>query len=109
MLESLGAVLRSGGHKVEQVSSGLAALEVIERTSIDLLLTDVVMRGMNGFTLAREAVTRRPRLKVLYFSGFTDFTIGPDNGLKFGKLLHKPLRADDLRREIAQALVAGRS
>jgi CheY-like chemotaxis protein len=105
VLEALCAVLRASGHDVEQAGSGVAALDILERKRIDLLLTDVVMRGLNGFNLARIAVLRRPALKVLYYSGFTEFTIGRE-GQKLGKLLHKPLRADDLRREVAQALAA---
>jgi CheY-like chemotaxis protein len=108
VLEPVCAVLRGAGHKVEQASSGLAALEVLERARIDLLLTDVVMRGLNGFNLARMAVLRQAGLKVLYYSGYSEFTIGADNGVKFGKLLHKPLLPDDLRREVARALVTPR-
>jgi len=106
VLDVLCTVLRSGGHDVEGAASGLAALTLIERQPIDLLLTDVVMRGLNGFNLARMAVLRRPSIKVLYYSGFSEFTIGQDDGPKFGKLLHKPLHPDELRRQVAQALAA---
>jgi CheY-like chemotaxis protein len=106
VLDSMCAVLSSTRHQVERASNGLAALSVIERARIDLLLTDVVMRGMNGFNLARQAVLRRPAIKVLYYSGFSEFTIGQEDGQMFGKLLHKPLRASDLMREIDEALVA---
>ena len=102
VLDALCAVLRGAGYEIEPASGGVAALDVLERKRIDLLLTDVVMRGLNGFNLARIAVQRRPALKVLYYSGFTEFTIGRE-GQKLGKLLHKPLRADDLRREVASA------
>jgi CheY-like chemotaxis protein len=108
VLDSVCAVLRSAGHKVEKAAGGLAALDILDRTRIDLLLTDVVMRGLNGFNLARMAVLRQAELKVLYYSGFSEFTIGADDGVKFGKLLHKPLLPDDLRREVARALVAPR-
>ena len=108
VLEPICAVLRGAGHNVEQASSVLAALEILERSRIDLLLTDVVMRGLNGFNLARMAVLRQAALKVLYYSGYSEFTIGADDGVKFGKLLHKPLLPDDLRHEVARALVAPR-
>jgi CheY-like chemotaxis protein len=100
------AMLSAAGYAVETAGGGLAALEIIKGKRIDLLLTDVVMRGLNGFNLARDAVLCRPAIKVLYYSGFTDFTIGRDVGQTFGKLLHKPLRAADLQREVAQALTA---
>jgi two-component SAPR family response regulator len=103
VLDAVGAVLRGAGHKVETASGGLAALGVLERIRVDLLLTDVVMRGMNGFSLARRAVQRWPALKVLYYSGFTEFTIGRHDTLS-GKFLQKPLESDELRREVTWAL-----
>jgi CheY-like chemotaxis protein len=105
VLDAVCAVLRGAGHRVEAASGGLAALGVLDRVSIDLLLTDVVMRGMNGFNLARRAVQRWPALRVLYYSGFTEFTIGRHEALS-GKFLQKPLESDDLRREVAWALAA---
>jgi CheY-like chemotaxis protein len=106
VLSAVCSMLHAAGYTVEKASDGTAALEIIERKAIDLLLTDVVMRGLNGFNLARMAVRRRPGIKVLYYSGFTEFTIGPDEGAKFGKLLRKPLHPEDLHREVAQALAA---
>jgi two-component SAPR family response regulator len=107
VLDALCAVLRDVGHTVEPAPSALAALSVLERTRIDLLLTDVVMRGMNGFTLARQAVSRWPALKVIYYSGFTEFTIGRHDSLA-GKFLQKPLQSNELRREVNLALASRR-
>jgi DNA-binding NtrC family response regulator len=51
---------------------------------------------------------RRPDLRVLYMSGYTDFErILEDTGPRFGKLLQKPFRPADLGREIETALAAG--
>ena len=108
VLNSMCAVLSSTRHEVERASNGLAALSVIERVRIDLLLTDVVMRGMNGFNLARQAVLRRPAIKILYYSGFSEFTLGHVAGQMLGKLLQKPIRASDLVREVDEALTARR-
>ena len=105
MLDAICAVLRSAGHRVEAASGGLAALGVLDRVRIDLLLTDVVMRGMNGFKLARRALQRWPALRVLYYSGFTEFTIGRHEALP-GKFLQKPLDSGELRREVTWALAA---
>jgi CheY-like chemotaxis protein len=106
VLDAVCIMLSTAGYTVERAGSGLAALEIVERKRIDLLLTDVVMRGLNGFNLARMAVLRRPAIKVLYYSGFSEFTTGQDEGQRFGKLLHKPLLPNDLRREVAVALAA---
>ena len=108
VLDALCAALASTGHTVERASSGLAALEVLDRTpGIELLLTDVVMRGLHGFNLARMAVMRRHDLRVLYFTGNAEMElVRQDTGPKYGKILHKPLRPDELRREVEAALSA---
>jgi CheY-like chemotaxis protein len=104
VLAALATALRSGGHDVDVASGGLAALGIVERSRIDLLLTDVVMRGMNGFKLARQAVQVRPAIKVLYFTGFTEFLVERGDNPMYGKLLSKPLRVDALLDEVGAAL-----
>ena len=100
VLEAVCAVLSGMGHSVDRAPGGLPALEILERKPIDLLLTDVMMPGLHGFNLARMAVLRQPAIKVLYFSGYTEYTIERDEGQKFGKLLHKQLTPDELRHEV---------
>lgn len=55
------------------VNSGFAALEVIGRESIDVLVTDIRMPNMSGLELARQAIALRPELKVVFVSGYADF------------------------------------
>ena len=109
VLAAIGMALRNAGHNVDMATGGLAALSIVERSSIDLLLTDVVMRGMNGFRLARQAVQVRPTLKVLYYTGFTEFLVDRADNPMFGKLLSKPLQIDALLREVDAALDAARA
>ncbi len=108
-LDAFCTVLAEAGHAVERASSGIAALDIIDRKEhLDLLLTDVVMPGLHGFNLARMAVLRRPALKVLYFSGCSEMPLtGQDEGQKFGKLLHKPIEPDELKRAVGEALAHG--
>jgi CheY-like chemotaxis protein len=68
-----------------------------------------VMPGLHGFNLARMAILRRPDLRVLYFTGNAEMeVVQKDAGPKYGRMLHKPLRPDELRREIEEALSAPR-
>jgi CheY-like chemotaxis protein len=93
------SVLEDFGYRVLSAPDGEAALSLLEHdAAVDLLFTDVVMPGINGFEVARRAVARSPRLKVLFASGYaTDLTPA-------GRLLKKPYRPQQLTREIAALL-----
>jgi YesN/AraC family two-component response regulator len=73
---------------------------------IDLLFTDVIMPGaMNGRQLVTEALKRRPSLKTLYTSGYTENAIVHHGRLDVGVLLLvKPYRRFDLARMMRMAL-----
>src|SRR5450631_3025951 len=87
-------------------AEALAIISGPER--IDLLFTDVIMPGtMNGRQLAIEAQTRRPGLKVLYTSGYTENAIVHHGRLDAGVLLlPKPYLGSDLARMIRTALAS---
>ncbi|MBV8696522.1 MAG: response regulator, partial [Bradyrhizobium sp.] len=87
-------------------ADGLALINGEER--IDLLFTDVIIPGgMNGRQLAREAVKRRPGLKVLYTSGYTENAIVHHGRLDAGVLLlPKPYLSSDLARMLRTALAS---
>jgi two-component system cell cycle response regulator CpdR len=58
------------GHEVTPVPDGVMALAALAGDSFDLLLTDIVMPGLDGVALALKASTDHPRMKVLLMSGF---------------------------------------
>jgi two-component system cell cycle sensor histidine kinase/response regulator CckA len=94
------------GYKVLVAAGADRALQLFEEhPSIDLLLTDVVMPGGNGAELAKRLVERRPALRVVYMSGYTDDAIVHhgvlDPGIAF---LHKPFTSDTLAHKIREAL-----
>jgi len=66
--------LRNKGYTVLEARNGEAALEMLGAgaTPIDLLITDVVMPGMDGPTLIRQVREKRPELKVIFISGYTE-------------------------------------
>jgi CheY-like chemotaxis protein len=96
-----------GYHTLAASNAGeaLAAINGPER--IDLLFTDVIIPGgMNGRELTTEALKRRPGLKVLYTSGYTENAIVHHGRLDAGVLLlPKPYLSSDLARMIRTALV----
>jgi signal transduction histidine kinase/CheY-like chemotaxis protein len=95
------------GYRTLAASNASEALAVIDGPErIDLLYTDVIMPGgMNGRQLAAEALKRRPQLKVLYTSGYTENAIVHHGRLDPGVLLlPKPYLSSDLARMIRTAL-----
>jgi len=103
----LRRLLTANGYQVLEASDGEDAWRIFKQHSgsIDLLLTDVVMPGMNGSDLVQKAVTSRPRLKVIYMSGYTGDLLQnagiPRPGVSF---LRKPLQLGVLSSLIRELL-----
>ncbi len=99
--------LQALGYKTIAAADGQAALQLIDAgQSFDLLFTDVVIPGgMSGRELADEVAKRRPGVKVLYTSGYTDNAIVHHGKLDEGvMLLTKPYRRNQLAEMIRKAL-----
>jgi two-component system cell cycle sensor histidine kinase/response regulator CckA len=99
------------GFQVLAAPNGEVAIEVAKthESHIDLLLTDVVMPGMNGRRLADQLLSIRPGLKVIFISGYTDSFIAGHGVLEPGThLLHKPFTEDALIRKVREVLDADR-
>ena len=99
--------IESLGYATLEAANAADALRVIdEAANIDLLFTDVIMPGhMNGRQLVDEALKRRPGLKTLYTSGYTENAIVHHGRLDSGVLLlAKPYRKSELARMIRLAL-----
>jgi two-component system, cell cycle sensor histidine kinase and response regulator CckA len=99
-------VLRSLGYSVLGAKSGAEAMEIAAASpSIHLLLTDVVMPGMNGKTLAQHLVRQNPDLKVIFMSGYTGQGVGnKGNSFCNGLFLPKPFTREVLARKVRMAL-----
>jgi PAS domain S-box-containing protein len=105
MVEQLQSLGYSVSHAADG-SAGIAAFETAKRP-YDLLLTDVVMPGLNGKKLADVVTSRWPRTSVLFVSGFSQDNIVHDGRLDPGaKLLTKPFRKGDLALAVRNALDA---
>jgi two-component system cell cycle sensor histidine kinase/response regulator CckA len=104
--ELTGKLLQREGYTVLVAGNADEALRVFEgNASIDVLLTDVVMPGGSGPELAGRLVERRPALKVIYMSGYTEEAIVKHGVCNPGlALLPKPFTSEALGRRISDAL-----
>jgi len=103
--------LEAAGFRVLSAGSGEEALEVAANHggTFHLLLTDVVMPGINGRALAEQLLPRQPGMRVLYMSGYTDSFIAGHGVLEPGtQLLHKPFTDEVLVRKVREVLDAGK-
>ena len=101
------ALLVQHGYNVLEASSGGQGVKIAQEhhSPIHLLLTDVVMPGMNGPNLAEKVAGLHPETKILYMSGYTDHIIGKHGFLESGVLLlEKPYTRGTLTRKVRAAL-----
>jgi PAS domain S-box-containing protein len=102
-------LLRDLNYRVLSAHDAVAALGMIETSDIriDLLLTDVVLPGMNGRQLAEQAKNRRPDLKVLFTTGYSRNAIVHQGRLDPGvAMIQKPITQDALAARIRDLLDA---
>jgi two-component system cell cycle sensor histidine kinase/response regulator CckA len=101
-------VLRSLGYRVSEAASAAEAMALCAAdTSFALLLTDVVMPGLNGPSLAAQVREAVPAVRVLFMSGHVESALRGRESWSVGEqLLQKPLTADALGRAVRAALDA---
>jgi PAS domain S-box-containing protein len=99
--------LETQGYKILEADDGAAALQIVDGYpgAINLLLTDVIMPGMNGRELAAHITQLLPEVRVLYMSGYTENAVGHDGTLDAGiSLLQKPFSLPALRDRVREVL-----
>jgi signal transduction histidine kinase len=105
--ELTAKMLRRRGHEVLSAADGDQARDICERYggSIDVLLSDIVMPGMNGPAVAAMLTRIRPEMKVVFMSGYTD-----DAAVRHGIMnqdipfLRKPFTPEELASKILEVL-----
>jgi CheY-like chemotaxis protein len=96
-------ILAAPGYIVVTACDGYEAVRVLAERHIDLMITDIRMPGLDGMDLAAQAKLMRPRLHILYLTGFADAA----RKAQHARVIEKPIHADDLiatvRREMPAA------
>src|SRR2546422_11690030 len=98
--------LSTSGCTVLSARDGQEALRIVSqrKSAIDLLLTDVVMPGMNGPALAKQVRALCPQTKILYMTGYSGEFIRADMLIAGVSLIQKPFTPADLGRKISKML-----
>ncbi len=101
-------ILESAGYHVISASTGKEALAAFEKHgAVNLLLTDVVMPGMNGHTLSNQLTALQPGLKTIYMSGYTESSL-LRHDLEVDNILYvqKPFTLESLTNKVKEVLAS---
>ncbi|WP_168118813.1 response regulator [Paenibacillus sp. HB172176] len=92
-----------GVENVYQAASGLEAAELLEKTPIDIVVTDIRMPGMNGLQLCKHIHEKYPRTKCILLSGYGEFEYA-QQAIKYGTVnyLLKPIKDEELMGEVSR-------
>jgi PAS domain S-box-containing protein len=101
--------LKKCGYSVLEARSGEEALKILDRLDkpIDLLITDVIMTGMNGHVLAQQANEKQPGIQILFMSGYTQDVMSERGIMQPGiQFIQKSFTAESFCRKVREVLDA---
>ena len=103
----LVGALKRAGHSVKDFDEGRTALKALEREVFDLLLTDIVMPGLDGIELARRGAELDPAMKIVFITGFAGVALSAGGPAPAGaKVLSKPFHLRELVDEVERVMAA---
>lgn len=98
-------MLSEKGFGVLTAADAYEAIRILAERHVDLIFTDIVMAGMDGVQLAKQAKLIRPGVKVLFATGYAQKAT-ERGAMRVGRVLFKPLREAEVIREVEAALAA---
>ena len=103
----LSRALDKAGHFVVACSRGDEALSRLRQGVYDLLLTDIVMPGVDGIEVARLAAARTPDLRIMFITGFAAVALAAGSRAPEGsKVLSKPVHLREIVTEVERMIAA---
>ena len=102
----VASMLKALGYRVLAPATPDEAIDLCAdpSTVIDLLLTDMVLPQTDGIAVAQKATALRPRLKVLFMSGYTEHPLLQESGIESKAFVHKPFTKQKLAAKVREAL-----
>ena len=102
----LARALGRAGYEVTSCADGDEAATYLDE-SWDLLLTDIVMPGLDGIEVARQAAARHPGLRIMFITGFAAVALAVGEKMPAGaKVLSKPIHLREIVSEVERIMAA---
>ncbi|HEX3886844.1 MAG TPA: response regulator [Phenylobacterium sp.] len=102
----LARALERAGYEVTACADGEEAVAVLDQ-DWDLLLTDIVMPGMDGIEVARQAAALHPELRIMFITGFAAVALAAGSQAPAGaKVLSKPIHLREIVSEVERMIAA---
>jgi DNA-binding NtrC family response regulator len=100
---NLASFLRAAGYRVNEAPNGKEAIELLRKDKVNLVLSDIVMPELSGFSLLQHVRSARPEIPVILMSGFL---FNPDQIVKQGAVdfITKPIMLSDLLSKVELVL-----
>ncbi|MDH5369500.1 MAG: PAS domain S-box protein [Gammaproteobacteria bacterium] len=105
LLDLTTEILLLHNYSVLRATNAEEALDILENNTVDLLISDVIMPGMDGFQLATEVENKYPDIKIQIVSGFSnDSNLKLKNNYLYQQLIRKPYNINNLLKRIRDLL-----
>jgi len=102
----LARALERAGHEVTACADGEEAVTFLDEPW-DLLLTDIVMPGIDGIEVARQAAAKHPGLRIMFITGFAAVALAAGEKAPAGsKVLSKPIHLREIVSEVERMIAA---
>lgn len=99
--ESTQELLRRKGFRLLVAEDGFEAMRLLAQNHVDVLFTDIVMPGLDGLALAKQAKLLKSDLKVLFMTGYYS---GAAEAQSLGELMYKPLREPQIMEALQRLM-----
>ncbi|MDP6041270.1 MAG: response regulator [Candidatus Latescibacteria bacterium] len=100
----LREVLQQDGHEIVEASDGQVGIEQYREQDIDLIITDILMPGKDGFETIRELTETHPGIKIIALTGYGLHNLPVAYDLGASKVFEKPINPRDLRQAVKDLL-----